>query len=264
MDILSEIIASKRSRVEAAKGVLSLDELRSQALEVRNNATEHALRAALKSGDAINIIAEFKRRSPSKGMIRENADAVAIARSYESAGAAAISVLTEEDYFAGSLNDLRAVRETVSIPVLRKDFIFDEYQVYESAAARADALLLIVAALDDETLSRLLRLTEDLGMDALVEVHNQDEIERAVVHEAKLIGVNNRDLRTFDVSTQTSVQLAQFAPGPVLVSESGLTPGEVRRLRAVGYRGFLVGESLMRAVDPEAELRAFRGEKQSR
>jgi len=265
MDILSEIIASKQSRVEAAKRALALDELRPQALEVRNHATEHALRAALKNGDAINIIAEFKRRSPSKGMIRENADAVAIARSYESAGAVAISVLTEEDYFAGSLDDLRALQKAVSIPLLRKDFIFDEYQVYEAAAARADALLLIVAALDDETLSRLLRLTEDLGMDALVEVHNQDEIERAVVHEAKLIGVNNRDLRTFDVSTQTSVRLAQFAPAStVLISESGLTPDEVLRLRAVGYRGFLVGESLMRAADPEAELRAFRGEKQSR
>ena len=261
MDILSEIIASKRLHLEAAKRVLPLEQLRATALEARADAKAHALRNAL-TGDHINIIAEFKRRSPSKGTIRENADAATIARSYESAGAAAISVLTEENYFTGSLDDLRAVREVVSIPILRKDFIFDEYQVYESAAAGADALLLIVAALDDETLARLLRLTEEeLGMDALVEVHTKEEMERAIAHGAKLIGVNNRDLRTFKVSTETSVDLAQSASaGPVLVSESGLTPTEVRKLRAVGYRGFLVGEALMRAEDPEGQLRAFRGE----
>ena len=260
MNILSEIIASKRIQLEAAKRAVSLEQLRATALDTRVDAKAHALRDALR-GNAINIIAEFKRRSPSKGTIRENADAATIAHSYESAGAVAISVLTEENYFAGSLDDLRAVREVVSIPILRKDFVFDEYQVYESAAAGADALLLIVAALDDETLVRLLRLTEDeLGMDALVEVHTEEEMKRAVAHAAKLVGVNNRDLRTFNVSTETSAQLAQFAPaGTVLVSESGLTPDKVRKLQAVGYKGFLVGESLMRAADPEQQLRAFRG-----
>src|SRR6266550_2705527 len=260
MDTLSEIIASKRLRLESAKRILSLEDLLAAALDVREKAKPYALRDALR-GNAINIIAEFKRRSPSKGTIRENADAATIARNYETAGAVAISVLTEENYFAGSLDDLRAVREVVSIPVLRKDFVFDEYQVYESAAGGADALLLIVAALDDETLARLLRLTEDeLGMDALVEVHTEEEMKRAVAHAAKLVGVNNRDLRTFNVSTETSAQLAQFAPaGMVLVSESGLTPDEVRKLKAVGYKGFLVGESLMRAADPEQQLRAFRG-----
>src|SRR5258705_1439699 len=260
MDILSQIIANKRLTVESAKRSLPLEQLRTDALNVRANMKAHALRNAL-TGNAINIIAEFKRRSPSKGVIRENANAATIARSYNSAGAAAISVLTEENYFAGSLDDLRAVREVVSIPILRKDFVFDEYQVYESAAAGADALLLIAAALDDETLARLLRLTEDeLGMDALVEVHTEEEMKRAVAHAAKLVGVNNRDLRTFNVSTETSAQLAQFAPaGTVLVSESGLTSDKVRKLQAVGYKGFLVGESLMRAADPEQQLRAFRG-----
>jgi len=169
-------------------------------------------------------------------------------------------VLTEEVFFDGSLDDLRAVREVVSIPVLRKDFIVDEYQVYESAAAGADALLLIVAALDDETLARLLRLTEaELGMDALVEVHTKEEMDRAVANGAALIGVNNRDLRTFNVSTDTSARLAGFAPAhAVLVSESGLNPDEVDELRAVGYKGFLVGEALMRAADPIRELRLFR------
>ena len=235
MDILSEIIASKRLRVETAKRAVPLEQLRSAALAARADAKPHALLDALR-GDDINIIAEFKRRSPSKGTIRENADAATIARRYESAGAAAISVLTEEAYFAGSLADLRAVREVVSIPILRKDFIFDQYQVYESAAAGADALLLIVAALDDEKLARLLRLTEDdLNMDALVEVHTKAEMERAVAHGAKLIGVNNRDLRTFNVSTETSLELAGYGTtGTVLVSESGLTPDEVRKLRTVG------------------------------
>jgi len=171
-------------------------------------------------------------------------------------------VLTEENYFAGALDDLLAVRAQVSVPILRKDFVVDEWQVYESAAAGADALLLIVAALDDDTLGRLLRLTEeDLGMDALVEVHTREEMDRAVAHGAKLIGVNNRDLRTFDVSTETSLQLARFAPAAaVLVSESGLTPDEVPKLRAAGYSGFLIGETLMRSADPGQQLRTFKGE----
>jgi indole-3-glycerol phosphate synthase len=261
MDILSEIIATKRLGLETAKRAVPIEQLRSTALEVRRNSKSHALRDALRA-DAVNIIAEFKRRSPSKGMIREHADAATIARSYQSGGAAAISVLTEENYFAGSLDDLRTVREVVSLPLLRKDFIFDEYQVYECAAAGADALLLIVAALDDETLVRLLRLTEaELSMDALVEVHTKEEFVRAIAVGAKLIGVNNRDLRTFNVSIETSLELAKFAPADVvLVSESGLSPNVVPELRAAGYRGFLVGEILMRAADPALELRAFRGE----
>jgi indole-3-glycerol phosphate synthase len=261
MDILAEIIANKRAGLEATKRAFPFEQLRAMAADARARATAHTLRDALQS-NAINIIAEFKRRSPSKGTIRENADAATIARSYQTAGAAAISVLTEENYFAGSLDDLRAVRAEVSVPILRKDFIFDEYQVYESAAAGADALLLIVAALDDATLARMLRLTEEeLGLDALVEVHTEAEMKRALAVGAKLIGVNNRDLRTFDVSIETSIALAQFASvDAILVSESGLDPEAVRRLQAAGYRGFLVGEALMRAAEPEKELRAYRGE----
>ena len=234
------------------KEVIAASGLRDHAIEVRRSAKSHALREALSNIERVNIIAEFKRRSPSKGAIRENADASTVARSFQAAGAAAVSVLTEEDYFAGSLADLRAIREVVSIPVLRKDFIVDEFQIYEAAAAGADALLLIVAALDDETLARLLRLTEaELGMDALVEVHTREEMSRAVANGAKLIGVNNRDLRTFEVSTETSLELARHAPpDTILVSESGLSPSDARRLQAVGYKGFLVGERLMRGDDP--------------
>jgi indole-3-glycerol phosphate synthase len=259
MDLLSEIVAGKQLRVSAAKQVVLEARLREEAIEIRRSAKPHALLEALSDGDRVNIIAEFKRRSPSKGIIRENANVATIARSYKLAGAVAMSVLTEEDYFGGSLEDLRTAGEAVSLPILRKDFIVDEFQVYESAAAGAEAILLIVAALDDETLGRLRRLAEDeMNMDALVEVHTKEELDRAVAMGARLIGVNNRDLLSFNVSTETSMQLAQFAPAEaVLVSESGLTPEEVVRLKAVGYKGFLVGEALMRAEDPEWQLRAF-------
>jgi len=257
MDVLSEIIAKKRARVLVEKDVVPIDEMRRLALEVRSNAASHALTAAL-SREGINVIAEFKRRSPSKGMIRPDADLSQIVKNYEAGGAAAISVLTEEDYFSGSLDDLRQVKELVRLPVLRKDFIFEESQVYESAAASADAILLIVAALDDDLLLRLRRLAEDeLGLDALVEVHASEEMRRAAACGAKLIGVNNRDLRTFEVSLETSVSLAREAPpDAVLISESGLRErSDLQRLKAAGYRGFLIGETLMRAEDPEQALR---------
>jgi indole-3-glycerol phosphate synthase len=218
------------------------------------------LRAALRA-DGINIIAEFKRRSPSKGVIRADANLSQIVKSYETGGAVGISVLTEEDYFDGSLDDLKTVKTTVDLPVLRKDFVFDEYQVYESASAGADAILLIVAALDDEKLWQLRRVAEDeLGMDALVEVHTSEEMKRAVASGATLIGVNNRDLRTFEVSLQTSLSLAREAPSEaLLISESGLRgPDDLRRLREAGYHGFLIGETLMRAGDPEQALRDLR------
>ncbi len=257
MDILAKIIETKRQRIEGAKRDLPEAELRRKAYAIRAASKEHALINKLRNG-RINIIAEFKRKSPSKGIIRNQVDAEVMARVYESGGAAALSVLTEEDHFDGSLEDLRAVRMAVSLPVLRKDFIVDEYQVYESAAAGADALLLIVAALDDETLVRLRRLVEDqLGLDALVEVHTTDEMRRAVACGARLIGVNNRNLKTFAVSLETSVELAGHAPpNAILVSESGLNSSEdLQRLHRLGYCGFLIGESLMRADRPDDALR---------
>lgn len=260
MDFLSEIVARKRERVEAAKQVVPRGELLKLAQSVRAQAHANALSGRLKSQRQVNIIAEFKRRSPSKGDINSSADPVTMTRAYQSAGAAAVSILTEGDYFNGSLDDLRAVRSAIRLPILRKDFIFDEYQIYESAAAGADALLLIVAVLDNPTLIRLRGLTEDeLGLDALVEVHNAEELDRAVKCGAQLIGVNNRDLRTFEVSISTSEELALLAsPEAILVSESGLNPAAVRKLRASGYRAFLVGEALMTADDPGATLRDFR------
>jgi indole-3-glycerol phosphate synthase len=263
MDILGRIIEAKRGRLDETKRARPESELRIDAFAIRRNSTEHALVNALRN-DRINVIAEFKRKSPSKGVIRNGASAEVIAGSYEFGGAAAVSVLTEEDHFEGSLDDLRAIKATVALPVLRKDFIIEEYQVYESAVAGADALLLIVAALDDERLTRLRRLTEDeLGMDALVEVHTKDEMRRAAAAGARLIGVNNRNLKTFDVSLETSVGLAEEAPAnAILVSESGLnSSADLRRLHALGYRGFLIGESLMRAHRPDDALRELTGSK---
>ena len=263
MDFLTEIMALKRGRVAAARERCAFEVLRTEALEARARKPARALQAALKDGARVNVIAEVKRASPSRGLINGDVDPAEMALKYEAGGACAVSVLTEEDRFRGSLEDLRRVRAAVGVPVLRKDFIFDEYQLYEAAAAGADALLLIVAALDDAQLARLRRITEDeLRMDALVEVHTVEEMRRAAGSGATLIGVNNRNLHSFEVSLDTSVELAVFAPsGTALVSESGLRNGrDLRRLRALGYRGFLIGETLMRAEDPESVLRGLMNE----
>jgi len=258
MSRLVEIIEKKKARVAATKDVVPRAAVEMSARWVRETARSHALRDALVRDDRTSIIAEFKRRSPSKGIISSDADPVVVARAYERGGAAAVSVLTEEDFFSGSLNDLRAVRQTTSLPILRKDFILDDYQVYESAAAGADALLLIVTALDDDSLRSLRELTEDeLAMDALVEVHTRDEMQRAINCGANIIGVNNRNLATFEVSLSTSLELAALAPPAAkLISESGIeSRADIDRLHDAGYHGFLIGETLMRANDPEKLLR---------
>jgi len=262
MNRLAEIIATRKQRVALAKSNVPRFAIERAARQTRAHATANSLRGALSNGTGVKIIAEFKRRSPSKGAIKAGADPQAVARQYENGGAAAMSVLTEPDYFDGSLDDLRDVRKATELPLLRKDFIVDEYQVYESAAAPADALLLIVAALNDADLRSLRELAEDkLGMDALVEVHTADEMRRAIDCGATLIGVNNRNLATFEVSLDTSMELAaQAGPETILISESGIeTADDIRRLRAAGYRGFLIGETLMRAEDPAALIAELTG-----
>jgi indole-3-glycerol phosphate synthase/phosphoribosylanthranilate isomerase/anthranilate synthase/indole-3-glycerol phosphate synthase/phosphoribosylanthranilate isomerase len=255
--ILREIFETKKRRVAGRRENIALPDLMAIAHERRASAESHRLRKVLR-GPNINIIAEIKRASPSKGMISEDVDAAATARIYEGAGATAISVLTEEDYFKGSMDDLRSVRAAVSLPLLQKDFIFDEFQIYEAAAAGADAVLLIVAMLDDETLLDLYETAEDrLGMDALVEVHDHEELERARRIGARLIGVNNRNLKTFDVSLDISRDLIDLAPaGAVMVAESGLKSREdIMDLKNRGFNGFLIGEALMRSPDPERTLK---------
>ena len=234
--------------------------MKRKAFAFRENSDSHRLQTALTQNDKINIIAEIKRASPSLGEIRTDADPAQMIALYEAGGAAAISVLTEPQFFKGSLDDLRAARAITRLPILRKDFIVDEVQIVEAAAAGADAILLIVAALTDKELSRLRILAEDLGLDALVEVHDAAEIKRAGESGATLIGVNNRNLRTFETSLETSVELAALAPpDATLVSESGISSrADVERLNRSGYHGLLIGESLMRADDPVALLESLR------
>lgn len=257
IDFLSAILKKRRQRIVRLRSAIDIKSLREAAHKTRKESAPHRLRATLMGGESMNVIAEFKRSSPSKGMIREQAAPKEIAKQYVAGGACAISVLTEEDYFRGSLNDLREVRAAVGVPVLRKDFVVDEIQIYEAAEAGADAVLLIVRALDDDELLRFRRIIEDdLGMDALVEVHDEAEMRHAAACSATLIGVNNRNLDTFEVTLETSLKLFDHAPrGATLISESGLsTADDLSRLAARGYRGFLIGETLMRADDPRRAL----------
>ena len=260
---LDKIFEAKRRRVDEQKQVVHTAELRKLALQARSSSAPHRLRKALQNAAKTNIIAEIKRASPSKGVINDNIDVEAVAKSYERGGACAISVLTEEDFFKGSLDDLRKVRKAVDLPILRKDFVFDEFQIYEAAEAGADAILLIAAMLDDETLERLHILVErDLGMDALVEIHTSEDLDRAANMGAAVIGVNNRDLHSFAVSLNVSRSLIKRAPKDALViSESGLqTRDDVQELKQMGFSGFLIGETLMKSADAEDSLKELTGD----
>jgi indole-3-glycerol phosphate synthase len=258
-NILSEILDRKRRTIAQLHADPSSRDLRERALRIRKDANPHRLVQALESDSKRSkIIAEFKRRSPSAGIIRDDLTVNEIVRCYERGGACAISVLTDEEYFAGSIADLCAARSSTTLPLLCKDFIIDPMQVFEAAIAGADAVLLIAAALDEMSLAELRTLAEnELGLDALVEVHNSEELNRALNARAKIIGVNNRDLRTFQVSLNTSERLIAEAPrDKIMVSESGLQSAEsLVRLRELGFRAFLIGEVLMRAADPEKSLR---------
>ena len=216
-------------------------------------------RAALSAHNRLNVIAECKRRSPSRGVLCADYDPVAIARAYERAGAAALSVLTEPTFFDGALEHLAAIRDAVALPLLRKDFIVDSYQLLEARAHGADAVLLIVAALSDAQLARFHREAGALGLAALVEVHDAGEVDRALDAGAEIIGVNNRNLRTLAVDTAASELAASRIPaGVIAVSESGLrTAADLSRMRALGYRAFLIGERFMAAADPGHALRGL-------
>ena len=253
--ILDDIIAARRADLAAARSAAPLAALRERAgWALPRRGFGAALRARRPA-----VIAEVKKASPSKGVIRPDFDPVAIACRYAACGAAAISVLTEERYFQGSPAYLEAIRAAVDVPLLRKDFIVDPYQVAEARAWGADAILLIVAALDDAALRELHAAADELELDVLVEAHTAAEVDRAVAIGATLIGVNNRDLRTFVTTLETAERLrARIPAGAVAVAESGIeTAADVARLRAAGYDVFLVGESLMRQPDPGAALQAL-------
>jgi indole-3-glycerol phosphate synthase len=259
-DILDRIVAVKRDEVAAAKARVPVAALRAQA-EARTDVRgfEQALRAKLAAGDA-GVIAEVKKASPSKGVLREHFVPAEIAASYQRGGAACLSVLTDEHFFQGSAAYLQQARAACMLPVLRKDFIVDAYQVDEARVMGADCILLIAACLGDTPLSELESLARGLGMDVLVEVHDAAELERVLrCTQTPLVGVNNRNLRSFEVSLDTTLDLLPRMPaGRLLVTESGIgTHADVVRLRAAGVHAFLVGEAFMRAEDPGAALAAL-------
>lgn len=253
--VLKDIVATRRQRVEEARERVSLRQVQAAA-EVRSERRDFA--AAL-SGERLRVIAELKRASPSRGLICRDYQPRKIAQSYAQARAAALSVLTEEDFFLGSLDDLRKARAAVSLPVLRKDFILDGYQVFESVAAGADALLLIAAVLTDRNLRDLLELCDRQRIAALVEVHSKEELDRALAAGARVIGINNRNLNTMEVSLETSLRLRAKIPSTCLaVSESGIKKAaDLERLAAAGFNAVLMGERLMAAPDPGQELAAL-------
>ena len=255
--ILGRIVEARRESVAHRKGVLPLPALK---LAVERAASPQDFAAALgRSG--YNVIAELKKASPSRGLLRADYQPRMLAATFAEAGAAALSVLTEEDFFQGSLGDLKEARQAALIPILRKDFIVDPWQVWETRAAGADAFLLIVAILSDELLRELLVLGRSLQTEPLVEVHNRDEINRALAAGARIIGVNNRDLRDFTVRVETSLELIALIPDDCLaVSESGIrTHDDLARLRGAGFDAFLVGEHLMKQANPAASLRELLG-----
>jgi len=265
--ILDRILADKRIEVAERKARVSLSEVVQAARDApspRDFASALTSRPLVagkseirNSKFEIRLVAEIKKASPSKGLIRADFDPVEIGQTYEAAGASAISVLTDEKYFQGRLEYLKAVHDAVSLPLLRKDFIVDEYQVHEARAACADAILLIIAALDNQRLSELMSLAADLGMASLVEVHTADELKTAMDVGAEIIGINNRDLRTFEVKLETTLSLARDVPGDrILVSESGINSrADVEKLMSAGVDAILVGEALMREPDPAIKVR---------
>lgn len=255
--VLDRILESRRAEVDHRKRVLPETALKygvAAALPLRD------FPAAL-TRDALNVIAELKPASPSRGVLRETFEPAPLAESLAAAGAAALSVLTEGEFFRGSLKNMRDARKAVQIPVLRKDFVFDPWQVWESRANDADSFLLIVAALGDELLRDLIALARELKMEPLVEVHTAQELDRALAAQAHVIGVNNRDLKTLDVRPETSFELISRIPDDcIAVSESGLeSHAEMLKLRAAGFDAFLIGTRLMLAPDPASALSALLG-----
>ena len=260
MTLLEEIVAAARRKVAETRSTADMSDLERRAQAHAPRGFRQALAAASAAGPA--IIAELKKASPSRGVIRSDFDAAALASELAEAGATALSVLTDEEYFQGSLANLQAASQTTAIPCLRKDFIVDEFQILEARANCADAILLIVAALEQDELTRLAKRASELQMDVLCEVHDEEELGRALDAGCELVGVNSRDLSTFKVDLQTAFRVADFLPyGVVAVAESGIESGrDIAQLRAAGYDAFLIGETLMKSPSPGEALKALLAE----
>ncbi|HEY6011450.1 MAG TPA: indole-3-glycerol phosphate synthase TrpC [Nitrospirota bacterium] len=256
--ILDEIVSYKKEELLETKRRIPLSELKSR---VSNAGPTRGFRKALETGEGIKLIAEVKKASPSKGVIRADFDPVKIAGTYEESGASCLSVLTEQKFFQGSLEYLGNIREKVGLPLLRKDFIIDEYQIHEARAAGADAILLIAACLEKEQMADYLGIAEQIGLDVLVESHTYPELDRSLLAGAKLVGINNRDLSTFVVNLQTTIDLLRDIPDDrIVVSESGIkTRDDVNRLQKAGVDAILVGESLMREKDIGKKVKELMG-----
>ncbi len=262
---LDEIIKHKKEELKEAKKKVPLIELRKRLndLPPTKGFKKAFLSSTIDNEPMTRIIAEIKRASPSKGIIRNDFDPVKIATIYEGEGATAISILTEAHFFKGNDEHLQLIRKAVKIPLLRKDFIFDEYQIYEARVWGADAILLISAILDIIELQKLIHLSRDLGLDCLLEVHNPDELNKALNTEGEVIGINNRDLHSFEVNINNTLRLIPMIPkGIIVISESGInTREEIIRLQEAGVSGFLIGEALIREQDIGMKLREFLGRK---
>ena len=252
--MLDDIVMSKQQEVEAAKERLPLHDLKAR---LAHHLAERSFRKAINTSGKLSLIAEIKRKSPSRGMLRERFDPVSLAQTLEGAGASALSVLTDEPFFGGQLDFLRDVKQFTEVPALRKDFIVDPYQIYEAALYEADAVLLIVRILTEEQLLQCMQAADNLGVEPLVEVHSVEELKIALGMGAHVIGMNHRDLQTFQIEPGLSEKLLPHIPaGKLVVAESGIqTAQDVQRMKRLGVHAVLIGEALMLAPDPAAKIR---------